>query len=133
MRAALQQTHRTLLPGLDLKWMDDFCAIVNVSCLQRLLATDDGEEAQYRSTSSLASQESKDSGRFSVPRCLLVHLKQSHGSCLLRLVMVGHLKQSNSSSSCLMMVAYIKRSNGSSPCLMMVVHVKQSDGRCLQE
>ena len=32
--------------------------------MQRLLASDDGEEARYRSTSSLASQESKDSGRF---------------------------------------------------------------------
>ena len=74
--------------------MDDFWAIVNVSCLQRLLATDDGEEAHYRSTSSLASQESKDSGRFSVPSCLLAHLKQSHGSCLLPLMMVTHLKQS---------------------------------------
>ena len=36
---------------------------LTLSSLQRLLASDEGEGAQYRSTSSLASQESKDSGR----------------------------------------------------------------------
>ena len=96
---------------------------MNVSCLQRLLATDDGEEAHYRSTSSLASQESKDSGRFSVPRCLLDHLEQSHGSSSPRLMMVAHLKQSNGfSSPRLMMVVESFTSNN------LMVFFSRSEG-----